>query len=103
MAKYVLVYKGGQVASEERRQAVMAEWNDWFQGVGEAIVDMGNPFGPSSEVSADGGVSQEGPSGLTGYSILTAESLDAAAEFAKGCPILTDGGSIEIYETFNVM
>jgi hypothetical protein len=82
---------------------VMAEWNDWFQGVGGAIVDMGNPFGASGEVGADGSVSQGGPSGLTGYSILTAESLDAATALAKGCPILTDGGSIEVYEVFNVM
>jgi hypothetical protein len=102
MAKYVLVYKGGQVASEDRRAAVMAEWNDWFQGVGGAIVDMGNPFGASSAVSADGAVG-EASSALTGYSILTAESLDAATALAKGCPILTDGGSIEVYEVFNVM
>jgi hypothetical protein len=34
---------------------------------------------------------------------LQADSLDAAGEMAKGCPILSSGGSIEAYEVFEVM
>jgi hypothetical protein len=34
--------------------------------------------------------------GLTGYTILQAESLAAAAEMAKGCPVLSSGGSVEV-------
>jgi hypothetical protein len=37
-----------------------------------------------------------------GYTIVSADSLDAAAELAKGCPILDDGGSVSVYETFQV-
>jgi hypothetical protein len=39
----------------------------------------------------------------TGYSILKADSLDAAVEMARSCPVLQGGGRITVYETFQVM
>lgn len=104
MANYVLVYKGGGMPeTEAQRQEVMAAWGNWYGGLGQAVVDGGNPFGPSTAVAANGTVSAGAPSGLTGYSIVSADSLDAATAMAKGCPILAGGGSIEVYETFQVM
>jgi hypothetical protein len=104
MTKYVLVYKGGGVPQTEAEQAaVLAAWNTWYGQLGPAIADGGNPFGPSQAVAADGTVSASAPSGLTGYTILNADSLPAAVELARGCPILTSGGSVEVYETFDVM
>jgi hypothetical protein len=43
------------------------------------------------------------PRGLTGYTILQADSLGAAAEMASGCPVLSSGGSVEVYEVMPVM
>jgi hypothetical protein len=104
MAKYVLVYKGGGVAeTEAERAAVMAAWEQWYGQLGPAIVDGGNPFGPSQVVAADGTVSASAPSGLTGYTILNADSLPAAVAMAKGCPILSSGGGVEVYETVDIM
>lgn len=105
MANYVLIYKGGggMAPTEEQRQAIMAKWGVWFGGLGDALVDGGNPFGPAKSLAADGSASDGGKSGLTGYSILRADSLDAATAMAKGCPVLSDGGSIEVYETFQAM
>src|SRR4051812_5341445 len=104
MANYVLVYKGGSMAqTEEGRNAVMAAWGKWFGELGPAVVDGGNPFGPSASVGSDGAVKDGGGSGLTGYSILKAENLSEATQKAKGCPVLSSGGSIEVYETFNAM
>jgi hypothetical protein len=54
-------------------------------------------------VAADGTVRDGAASALTGYSILKADNISAAADLAKGCPILTSGGSVEVYETFNAM
>jgi hypothetical protein len=48
-------------------------------------------------VVADGA----GADPLTGYILLTADSLDSAAELAKGCPILQAGGKVEVGETFD--
>ena len=105
MATYVLVYKGGGAmpSTDEERNAELARWGVWYEGIGQAVIDGGNPFGPSASVEADGTVSQSAPSGLTGYTIVSAENLDAATAFAQGCPILSNGGTVEVYETFNVM
>jgi len=35
---------------------------------------------------------------LGGYSLIRAASLDAAVALAKGCPMLGDGGAVEICE-----
>jgi hypothetical protein len=104
VASYVLVYKGGGMAeTEAEQQAVMAAWGTWYAQLGQAIVDGGNPFGPSKSVATDGTVSDGAPSGLSGYTILQAESLGEAAEMARGCPVLSSGGSVEVYEVFPVM
>jgi len=101
MANYLLAYKGGRMAeTDAERDAQMAAWGGWLAGLGEAVVDGGNPFGPSKSIAGDGAVSDGGAAGLTGYSVLTADSLDAATELAKGCPILANEGTVEVYETF---
>lgn len=104
MAKYLLAYKGGGMPeTDAERDAQMAAWGSWFESLGQAVADPGNPFGPSKAVAGDGSISDGAPSGLTGYSVVAADTLDAAAGMAKACPIVNDGGSVEIYETFEVM
>jgi hypothetical protein len=104
MANYLLAYKGGSMAAtDEERELAMAAWGAWFGGLGAAIVDAGNPFGPSATVASDASVSDGAPSALTGYSVLSADSLQAAGELVKGCPVLVAGGSVEVYETIPVM
>ena len=100
MGNYLFAYRGGGMAeTDEARQAAMAAWGAWFGELGSAIVDAGNPFGPSTSLGGDA------PSGasLTGYSVIAADSLDAAAGLAKGCPVLANGGSVDVYETIAVM
>jgi hypothetical protein len=103
MATYLLAYVGGdQPESPEDGQAVMAAWTAWFDGMGAAALDPGNPFGASAAVAPDGSVGAAS-AGVTGYSLISAESLDAAVAVAKGCPHLAANGSVEVYETFAVM
>ena len=99
MTNYLLAYSGGADMAEatpEQQQAVMEAWGAWFGSLGAAVVDGGNPFGPSTTVSPDGSVGGVGGSALTGYSILSADGLDAAAALAKGCPLLSVGGTVEV-------
>jgi hypothetical protein len=106
MAKYLLAYSGGGMAqTDAEREVAMAAWGQWFGTLGSAIVDAGNPFGPSASVGAGGADGADGAAktGLTGYSILTADSLDAAAELAKGCPVFANGGAVDVYETIPIM
>lgn len=71
--------------------------------LGPAVVDVGNPFGPSKSVSSCGSVSDGALSGLGGYSIVNAGDLGGAAEVAKGCSVLSSGGIVDGHETFDVM
>jgi len=97
MGKFVLAYKGGgMAATEEERNAAMEKWGAWFGSLGGAVTDMGNPFGGSASVG------NGGTSGLTGYSIVTAGSLDDAVGIAEGCPILESGGSVDVYEALEM-
>ncbi len=98
MGKYVLVYQGGTMAeTEEAQQAAMAAWGAWFESLGDAIVDPGAPFGASAAVG--GGQAQ---TGITGYSILQADDLDAAVKMGGGSPILANGGSVDVYEALDM-
>ena len=105
MANYVLVYKGGSMAATpEEQQQVMAAWGQWFGSLGQSLVDGGNPFsGQANTIASDGKVSSGAGSGLTGYSIIKADDLAGATQAARGCPVLSSGGSIEVFETFAVM
>ncbi len=100
MTKFVLAYTGGSVPeTEAEQQAVMSAWMGWFGQLGAAVVDGGAPFGPSATIASSQQVADGGASNLTGYSIVEAADLGAATEMGKGCPVLTGGGSVEVYES----
>jgi hypothetical protein len=106
MADFVLLYRGGSTPeSEEERAAVTDAWTSWFGELGGAVKDGGNPFTESARhVRADGSIGDVPSSGMaTGYSIVQAGSLDEATALAKGCPVLSSGGEIEVYEAFPAM
>ncbi len=104
MAKFLLAYKGtGMPETEAAREAETAAWGGWFGALGAAVVEPGNPFGASATVRADGAQDGAGASGLTGYSVLAADSLATANDLAKGCPVLRSGGAVEVYEIFEIM
>jgi hypothetical protein len=99
MSKFVLVYTGGAMAATpEEQQKAMEAWMGWFGSLGDAVVDHGNPFGQASTIASDGSSSDGGAAGLSGYSIVEADNLAAAGDMAKGCPVLANGGGIQIYE-----
>ncbi len=67
----------------------------WFESIGSSIADFGHRVGPGRVLGSAGG----GPDELSGYAVVTAETLDAAATLAAGCPGLAQGGAVEIGET----
>lgn len=98
MGKFVVVYVGGTMGeTPEEQEASMNEWMSWFGSLGSAVTDMGNPFMGSTAIASDG-VRSDARSGLSGYSIIEAASLDDAANLVAKCPILAGGGSLEVYE-----
>ena len=105
MTNFVVVYTGGGMPeSEEEQAAVMGAWGAWYEGKGAAIVDGGNPFGASKSIGSDGKVN-DGPISsppATGYTIISADSLDAAMAKVQDHPHLNYGGQISVYETFQM-
>jgi hypothetical protein len=104
MANFLFAYRGGNgmATTPEAQEKVMAEWGAWFATLGSALVDGGKPFAHSQTVHGDGSTAPGGESGLTGYSVVAAADLPAAADLAKGCPLLADGGSVEVYATVDM-
>ena len=96
----MFAYSGGNgvAADEATRNAQLAKWGQWFGQLGSAVVDAGAPTGAAKTVGTGGSVSDGGSRGLTGYSIVSADSLDSAVELAKGCPVTETGGAVDVYE-----
>lgn len=95
MNKYVLIMQGVQDnSSPEAGQA----WMEWFQSIGDSIIDSGNPFGAAREVTSEGASDLAfGPDSFYGYTIVQAENMDAAEKLLDSCP-LSPGARMRIYE-----
>lgn len=104
MPNFVFAYHGGTTPQDpEEIDRVMAAWGSWFESMGDAVVDTGNPVGMSSTVTRDGVLDSGGANPISGYSIITAGSQADANEIAKGCPMVNDGsGSVEVAEVFEI-
>jgi hypothetical protein len=72
---------------------VMAAWSTWFESMGPSLEERGNPVFERSSLGSSGGDTV-----LGGYSIVTADGLEAAVTLAKGCPALKVGGGVEVGE-----
>jgi hypothetical protein len=105
MAKFLLIYHGGAApANDAEREASTAAWTGWFTGMGAATADPGNPVAQTKTVASDGSAADGGgPNPATGYSMVSAGSLDEAVDLARGCPHLSTGGSVEVAEIFEIM
>jgi hypothetical protein len=106
MANYVLIYnRGSMPQTEAERASSMQAWGAWYGGLGNALVDPGNPFTPRAKNIASNGTVSDGPVGTmaSGYTVVQADSLDEAVDLARNCPVLQTGGQVTVYETFKVM
>ena len=107
MAKFVVIYSGGMgmAATPEEQEKIMAEWGAWYGKMGEAIVDGGNPFGASKHIDSAGAAAADGPIGdapATGYTVISADSLDAASAACADHPHLNFGGQIQVFEAIDM-
>lgn len=94
---------GATPALDDHRHGakMMEEWRAWSAGLGGALINPGNPIGKSKTVSSDGVSDDGGSNPLSGYSVVKADSLDAAIEMSKGCPHLAHG-TIEVAELMEI-
>ena len=99
MSQYIIVYLGGnQPSSPEEGQQHMAKYMEWLSSLGNSAVSPANPLKSTSTVNPDGTVSTGGTTTMSGYTIIEADSMEAALSIAKDCPFLDIGGSLEVSE-----
>ena len=98
MPKFMFAYHGGGMPeTPEEGARMMAAWNDWYSAMGAALVDGGAPVGQSMTVSQGGVTGDGGANPLSGYTVVQADTIEAACEMAKGCPLVADGsGTVEV-------
>ena len=96
MPDFIFAYHGGKKPdTPEAGAAMMKKWEDWMSGLGDSLINPGNPVGMSKTVSADGVADNGGPDPLSGFSIVRADTIEEAVKMAQGSPHL-EGGRIEV-------
>ncbi|HEX4864986.1 MAG TPA: YciI family protein [Acidimicrobiales bacterium] len=90
MPQYVFTYRtvNGYTPAEDTGAA----WRAWFDSMGDQLVELGKPVFDRASV---GNCATESTQ-LGGYSVISADDLDAALAIAKGCPQIHFGGGVEV-------
>jgi hypothetical protein len=111
MKKFLAIYIGTEDAFEKsgwnqlddekrkaREAAGMKAWMDWGATHAAAILDQGNPLGKTKRTSPEGLADIKNV--MAGYTIIQAESHEAAAKLFENHPHFTifPGDSVEIME-----
>ena len=93
VSKYLYLYRGPATPMEdftpEQGAELQAAWTSWMEAVGPAMVEFGNPFGARTAVADDG--TTRAPGDLNGYSIVEADTLDAADGADREAPVPVRG------------
>ena len=107
MDEYALIMRhedGSKIASPEQMQVWMKATMDWIGGIAaqnKFVSGTGLMFADAKVVHHNKMVT-DGPFGqiketIGGFIVVRAESIDEAAEFAKGCPVLGgEGNTMEV-------
>jgi len=99
MAQYIMTYLGGdQPSSPEEGRQHFAKFKEWLVSLGDSAVSPANPLKDTRTVNSDGTVTTGGTTSMSGYTVIEADSMEAALEIAKACPFLEIGGSLEVSE-----
>ena len=103
MKQYVLVYLGGDhpTNQEEARRHHM-KYVDWLTSLGDALVIPTIPLKDTATVSSDGSVREGSSSAMSGFSVIKADSMQAALAIAQACPFLEIGGLLEVSEMMQI-
>jgi hypothetical protein len=107
MNEFTLIYRNERNPdvqfSPEQMQGILKQWRDWMGSIAaqNKLASPGNRLSFEGAVVRKGNVVTDGPYAeikemISGYSIVQTETLEEAIELAKGCPIFSAGGSVEV-------
>lgn len=107
MEKFILIFRGGNThistANSQAAMDIIKTWDNWMQGLaekgilagGDALQVSGKNVKSSKKVVSDGPYA-DGNEMVGGYLLVNAKDIDEAVEISKGCPILSEEGSVEV-------
>jgi hypothetical protein len=95
MPSFMLLYNGPPTGPDASHQG----WPEWFESLGDKLVDRGSPITAGFVISGDG-IATDTAAGLNGYSIIRADDRDAVRDLLRTHPLLAAGSEhrIEVFE-----
>ena len=76
----------------------MARYKRWLADLGDAAVSPMNPLKHTQTLLPDGTTIEGSATGMSGYTLIAAESMEQAVAIARACPFLDVGGTLEVGE-----
>ena len=103
MNEYIMTYFGDEHPSTpEAGKAHFAAYQTWLLSLGDAVVSAMNPLRGTVSIATDGSQVPGSQSGMSGYTILRALTIEGAVAMASNCPFLEIKGRLEIAERVNM-
>jgi hypothetical protein len=103
MKEFVMIFRSESLPekrfSPDEMQEMMKAWQNWMGGIAAQgkLASSGNRLGGEGRSVKPGNVITNGPyveikEIISGFIIVNADSIEEAAEMAKGCPMVIGGG-----------
>lgn len=93
MAKFLITYHGAGHPDPAEMESARKDFMAWLGNAGPAVTDPGAPLGFAGQVST---AEPEAVVDILGYSILEADSANAAKELLASHPFVARGGTLQI-------
>jgi hypothetical protein len=108
--EFLLLYRGGaRPASQAAGQHLASRWGAWLKWIAArgVLVATGDPLGDGRIVGASAHIEPgkdyvRGEDHIGGYSRIRAANLDEAEALCADCPILGEGGFVELREIMSI-
>lgn len=97
MPQYIFIYIGGDYPDDpEAGKQHFEQYQKWLADLGEAVLSPAIPFKDTHTVHPDATIDPGTTTLMSGMSVLSFESMQAALAAAKACPFLGINGTLEV-------
>jgi hypothetical protein len=97
-SQYMLICHSEETATDSEKKEIFARFGEWLVLQDFVAGNFLVGFNSRRTVDTEGAISEDNSSGFHGYTIIQAESMDAAVALAQECPILGMPGFIQVAE-----